>query len=135
MRFAVQKQCLYIIIELKPCLPQVKKSSTHPPLSPLSKGTSCTLNHNTPPPFPQISPGGITPSNITRNGTSKPPQIRFLNSLIEPQLLYCTPACSYKFHALRVHPHHTLTAPSIRGTFGVRSKICGGVFVWEQSTC
>ena len=134
MRYAVQKQCLYIIIELKPYLPQVKKSSTHPPLSSSSKGT-CHTKSQHPSPFPQISPGGITPSHITRNGTSKPQQIRFLNSLIEPQLLYCTPACSYKFHALAVHPRHTLTTPSIRGTFGVRSKICGGVFVWEQSTC
>ena len=49
-------------------------------------------------------------------------------SLIEPQLHHCTPACDYKFHTLAVHPHPTLTAPSIGGPFGVRWNICGGSF-------
>ena len=41
-------------------------------------------------------------------------------SLIEPQLLHCAPACSYKFLTFVAQPNPTLKAPSIGGTFGVR---------------
>ena len=49
--------------------------------------------------------------------------------LIKPQLLPCAPACGCEFHTLAVHPQPTLTAPSIGGTFGVRSNINAGAFL------
>ena len=48
--------------------------------------------------------------------------------MIKPQLLPCTPACGYKFHALAVYLHPTLTAHPIRGAFGIQSNIFGGAF-------
>ena len=56
-------------------------------------------------------------------------------SLIEPQPLLCAAASGYEFHALAVHPYLTLTAPPLRSTFGIRSKVCGGAFLQKQSTC
>ena len=50
-------------------------------------------------------------------------------SLIEPQPLLCTPACGYEFHAVAVYAHPTFTAPLVRSAFGIRSEICGGVFL------
>ena len=47
---------------------------------------------------------------------------------------FCTPVCSYKFHALTVYLHSTFTVLSIRGAFGVQSNICGGVFLQKQSS-
>ena len=41
-----------------------------------------------------------------------------LNINPEPQLLPCTPACGYKFHALIVYLHPTFTVPPIGGAFG-----------------
>ena len=47
-------------------------------------------------------------------------------SLIYPQLLPCTQACSYKIPPLAVYPHPTFTAPLIGGAFEIQSNICGG---------
>ena len=70
-----------------------------------------------------------TPSPINTSGISKSPQEKISFSLIEPKLRPCTPACGYKFHALAVYLHSTLTAHSIRGTFGIQSNICGGALL------
>ena len=51
----------------------------------------------------------LTPSQITVSGIPK-------SSQVEPQLLHC----DNKFDTLTVHPHSTLTAPSIGGIFEVR---------------
>ena len=64
--------------ELKSYSQYVRKTSTEPPLALSSKGASHTLNDTIPPPpFPQTSPGSITPSRITTSGISRSPQIRF----------------------------------------------------------
>ena len=55
--------------------------------------------------------------------------------LIEPEPLLCTPAWGSEFQALAVHPHPTFTAPPVRSAFGIRSKVCWGVFLQKQSTC
>ena len=62
------------------------------------------------------------------SGISKSQQEKICFSLIQPQLLPCTPACGYKFHALAVYLHPTLTAHTIRGAFGIQSNIFGGAF-------
>ena len=56
----------------------------------------------------------FTPSPIITSRTSKSPEEKISFSLIKPQLLPCTPACCYKFHALAVYLHSTLTAHPIR---------------------
>ena len=55
-------------------------------------------------------------------------------SLIKPQPLLCTPACSHKSHALAAHPHPKFTAPPVRSAFGIRSEVFGGTFLRKQST-
>ena len=50
-------------------------------------------------------------------------------------LIYCVHCCCGEFHALAVHPRPTFTAPPIRSAFGIRSEVCGGVFLRKQSTC
>ena len=49
----------------------------------------------------------------------------------EPQLLPCTPACGYKFHALVVNLHNTFTVPPVVSAFRIQSNICGGPFSWS----
>ena len=57
-------------------------------------------------------------------------------SLIEPQLLPCTPACGYKFHALAFQLHPTFIAPPIEGVFGVQSNIyVSAIFLKKKPTC
>ena len=71
--------------------------------------------------------GLAEPISITRNKISY--------SLIEPQPLLYTLACGYEFHALASHPHLTFTVPLVRSAFGIRSEVCSGAFLWNQSRC
>ena len=75
-------------------------------------GAPHTLNHTTPfPHFLQTSPGSTqTRSFSIQSLPVESPQVIFLittskisSNLIEPQLLPCTTAWGYKFHALTVH--------------------------------
>ena len=131
-------------LQLKPYSPYVKKTSIERelPLSQSFKGVSNTLNHTTPfhpspkqvrsytnPAFFQSCFNPFYPSPINKSGISKSPQEKISFSLIEPQLLPCTPAYGYKFYALAVYLHPTLAAHEIRGTFGIQSNICGGAFL------
>ena len=54
--------------------------------------------------------------------------------LIEPQPLHCAPACSYKFHALAVHPSPKFTEPLVGSALGIRLEVCVGAFLQKQST-
>ena len=54
-----------------------------------------------------------------------------LNINPEAQLLPCTPASGYKFHALADYLQPTFTVPPMGGTFGIQSNICGGAFSWK----
>ena len=66
-------------------------------------------------------------SHITRSKSSY--------SLIDPQPLPCIPVCGDEFRALALHPHPTFTAPLVGSAFKVRLEVCGGAFLWKQSTC
>ena len=61
----------------------------------------------------------FTPTPINTSGISKSPQEKISFSLIEPQLLPCTPARGYKFHALTFYLHPTFTAHPIESASGI----------------
>ena len=42
---------------------------------------------------------------------------------------FYTPVCSYKFHALTVYLHSTLSVPPIGGAFGIHTNMCGEAFL------
>ena len=83
-------------------------------------GFTLTKSHHPSSPLPRKSRrytqpvffNQVTPSRITTSRISKSPQVRFF-------IVWSIP-CDNKFHTLAVHLHSTLTAPPIRGTFGVR---------------
>ena len=50
------------------------------------------------------------------------------------QLLPCTPACGYKFHALAVYLLPTFTVPPVGSAFGIKPNICGEQFC-RNSQC
>ena len=54
-------------------------------------------------------------------------------SLIESQLLPCTPACGHEFHALTFHPHPRFTIPYVGSTLRIQSEFCDGAFLQKQS--
>ena len=56
-------------------------------------------------------------------------------SLIEPQILLCTPAYGNEFHALVVHPQPTFTAPPVISAYGTGWRSVVELFLRKQSTC
>ena len=66
-------------------------------------------------------------SHITRTKVSY--------SLTKTQPLPSTPAYGHEFYVLAFHLHPTFAAPLVRSAFKIRSEVCGGVFLWKQSTC
>ena len=96
---------------------------SHHPFSPLPPNKSNRYTN-------QVFFNPVTPNQITMSDISTS---KIYYSLIKPQLLHCTQACGYKFHALPVHLHPIFTAPPIGGAFGVQPSICGGAFFCENS--
>ena len=58
-----------------------------------------------------------------------------LYSLIESQLLICTPAHSHKFHALTFHPYLAFTTPLAGSAFRIQSEVCGEALLKKKSMC
>ena len=96
-------------------------AKSHHPFSPFPPNNNCEVHK------PVLFQSGYSQSNhhkryfyITKSKISY--------SLIEPQLLPCTPNCGYKFHALPIYQQPTFTTPTIRGAFGIQPNIFDGVF-------